>query len=70
MAQATTTISGTVRKLVREKGFGFIHGADGTEYFFYRTAVDYFYELAEGAAVTFQPTQGVKGPRAEHVATA
>ena len=70
MAQATTTISGTVRKLVKDKGFGFVQGMDGVDYFFYRDAVDHFDELTEGTAVLFVPGQGEKGPRASQVQVA
>jgi CspA family cold shock protein len=66
----TTTITGTIRKLVRDKGFGFVSGADGTDYFFYRDAVEGFDTLAEGTAVVFVPGEGPKGPRAQSVSVA
>ena len=70
MAQATTTISGTVRTIKRDRGYCFIQGMDGTEYFAYRDSVDHFDELTEGTAVVFVPGQGEKGPRASHVQVA
>jgi CspA family cold shock protein len=69
-ATPTTTLRGTVRKLVREKGFGFLAGEDGTDYFFYRDAVEGFDTLAEGTAVVFVPGDGPKGPRAHSVSVA
>jgi len=61
--------SGTVIRLVKDKGFGFI-AADGgnAEHFFHRSACAFdFEQLQEGAAVTFEPSVGEKGPRAEQV---
>ena len=62
-------LSGVIRKLNREKGFGFL-AADGREYFFHRTALDHpnaFEALTEGQSVTFEPAQGPKGLRAERL---
>lgn len=60
---------GTIKKLVRDKGFGFIACASGDEYFFHSSAVQNarFDELAEGRAVRFRIGEGPKGPRAEDV---
>lgn len=67
-------MTGTIKRLVVDKGFGFILGADGTEYFFHQSALADprsptrgFDALQEGDSVTFDPTLGPKGPRAEHV---
>ncbi|HZP94854.1 MAG TPA: cold shock domain-containing protein [Candidatus Limnocylindria bacterium] len=48
--------TGTIKKLVGERGFGFIAQADGTDLFFHRTAVagTSFDELSEGQAVTYE----------------
>jgi len=62
--------TGTICRLVLDKGFGFLRGTDGIEYFFHRSAVADFVMLSDGDAVTFEATQGPKGPRAEHVARA
>ena len=59
---------GTIRKIVSDKGFGFI--ADGAdELFFHRTSVEgaEFDELREGDSVEFTKGDGPKGPRAENV---
>jgi CspA family cold shock protein len=63
------TINGTVKRLVSEKGFGFLLGQDGQEYFFHQSACGpgEFDNLREGQPVTFQMGQGPKGPRAEQV---
>ena len=45
--------TGTVKKLVRERGFGFIQGSDGVDLFFHRSALstEVFDTLVEGQAV-------------------
>ena len=61
---------GTVKRLVREKGFGFIEPAEGREdLFFHRTAVvdGGFEALTVGQPVTFEVGRGAKGPRAENI---
>ena len=62
-------MSGTVKRLVSDKGFGFIAAEDGNEYFFHQSgcANVQFDDLREGQAVTFERGQGPKGPRAENV---
>jgi len=64
------SVKGTVKRLVSDKGFGFVAAQDGTEYFFHRSACVgvRFDELREGQSVTFEKGQGPKGPRAERVA--
>jgi len=58
--------TGTIKRLVRDRGFGFILGQDGTELFFHRSALQgqAFDTLAEGQAVEFEVERGDKGPRA------
>ena len=59
---------GTIKKLVSDKGFGFIEGDRG-ELFFHHTAVEgiSFEELREGQTVEYTEGRGPKGPRAEGV---
>ncbi|MEO1845344.1 MAG: cold shock domain-containing protein [Roseibacillus sp.] len=59
---------GTIKKLVTDKGFGFIAG-DGKELFFHQSSVEgaSFDELREGQTVEYSEGQGPKGPRAENV---
>jgi CspA family cold shock protein len=65
----TQTQTGTVKRLIRDKGFGFLAADNGTEYFFHQSACEpgQFDQLREGQAVTFNTGQGPKGPRAENV---
>jgi CspA family cold shock protein len=62
-------MNGTIKRLVADKGFGFIQAGDRNEYFFHNSACNgiRFDDLREGQAVVFEPTQGPKGPRAENV---
>ena len=58
--------TGRIKKLVRNRGFGFITGSDGEEVFFHRNecqSVD-FDSLKEEQEVTFDREAGDKGPRA------
>jgi CspA family cold shock protein len=59
--------TGSIKKLVRDRGFGFITAEDGKEYFFHRSAVDNFDGLRGDEKVTFDVEAGPKGPRANHV---
>ncbi len=62
-------VSGTIKRIVSDKGFGFVAASDGTEYFFHNSAVQgtRFDQLREGQNVTFEKGQGPKGPRAENL---
>jgi CspA family cold shock protein len=62
-------MTGTIKRLVSDKGFGFILAGDGAEYFFHSSAcvTAPFDTLREGQDVTFDVGQGPKGPRAENV---
>ena len=59
---------GTIKKLISDKGFGFIAGESG-ELFFHHSAVQgaAFETLSEGQTVEYTEGQGPKGPRAESV---
>jgi CspA family cold shock protein len=63
------TMNGTIKRLVTDKGFGFVAAQDGNEYFFHQSACTEtrFDDLREGQAVTFEKGHGPKGPRAEYV---
>ncbi|MGE5235390.1 MAG: cold-shock protein [Acidobacteriota bacterium] len=65
--------TGTVKKVISERGFGFIAAPDGKEYFFHRSglsgSVD-FDRLVGGESVTFEVETGPKGIRAVDVRTA
>lgn len=61
-------MDGVIRTVVAEKGYGFIRGSDGVEYFFHRSGLEMttvrFEEIGEGQTVAFTPIEGPKGPRA------
>jgi CspA family cold shock protein len=61
------TLNGTVKRLVSDKGFGFVADTNGSEYFFHQSACAQFDAMHEGQNVTFEAGQGPKGPRAENV---
>ena len=65
---------GTIKKLVSDRGFGFISAASGDIFFHHSVVADNkFEELKEGQAVTYEITTGPddrgrdKGPRAVSV---
>jgi cold shock protein len=62
--------SGTIKKLVADRGFGFIAAEDGVEYFFHRSGLDpslNFDSLSGGERVQFDIEPSQKGPRAHRV---
>lgn len=61
--------SGKIKKLIRERGFGFISDNDGREVFMHGTSlVDLKIEnLKEGQEVTFEVENSPKGPAARNV---
>ena len=64
---------GTVKWFSTEKGYGFITPDDGGEdVFVHHTGIagEGFKNLEEGAKVTYEVTQGRKGPQAENVSRA
>jgi cold shock protein len=62
-------MKGTIKKLVRERGFGFIQADDGREIFFHHSVLQglNFGDLKEGQSVKFEVEHGDKGPRAKNV---
>ena len=62
-------MTGTIRTIRADKGFGFIKDQGGKEYFFHRSAVqgEGLEDLREGDSVEFDVCEGPKGPRAENV---
>lgn len=59
---------GTIKKLVADKGFGFIGGEEG-DLFFHHSALQgtSIEALSIGQTVEFEVGEGPKGPRAENV---
>jgi cold shock protein len=65
--------TGTVKKVVADRGFGFITAEDEKDYFFHRSALDSsldFDRMIGGERVEFELEQSPKGPRAAHVRAA
>ncbi len=68
-APAGPKCRGKIKKMVRDRGFGFIRGDDGKEVFFHRSglnAADYDV-LSEGDTVEYVVQEGPRGARAENV---
>ncbi len=63
---------GVVKWFNDAKGFGFIEQENGQDVFVHFSSIagDGFKSLAEGEAVTFDVTQGAKGPQATNVSKA
>ena len=65
--------TGTIKRVISERGFGFIVDGDGKEYFFHKDglvpSID-FDRLTGGESVSFEVESGPKGPRAVRVQTA
>ena len=57
--------TGTIKKLVADRGFGFIAAEDGKEFFFHRSGTEGdFDSLQGGEKVSFEVEASPKGPRA------
>ena len=62
--------TGTIKKVVAERGFGFITATDEKEYFFHRNSLESsldFDRLVGGEKVAFEIEDSPKGPRASRV---
>jgi CspA family cold shock protein len=64
-------VKGTVKWFNQEKGFGFITSEEGNDVFVHFSQINKpgFKTLEEGEAVTFEVTEGQKGPQASNVTT-
>ncbi len=65
--------TGIVKKVVSDRGFGFITSDDGKDYFFHRSEMQGsldFDRIVGGERVEFDVQQSPKGPRAARVRSA
>ncbi len=62
-------MNGRVKRVITDKGFGFLLGDDNVERFFHHSQVRNatWDTVREGTRVTFDPDQGPKGDRAKNV---
>jgi cold shock CspA family protein len=62
-------MQGTIKRIIRDRGFGFIRTAEGQEVFFHRSSLQdlNFDALKEGINVELEVERGDKGPRATTV---
>jgi len=69
LAEGSIMPSGTIARLLIDKGFGFIRDESGVEHFFHRSSVRgaVFELLREGQRVEFTTEDSPKGPRAAEV---
>lgn len=61
--------NGTIKKVMKDRGFGFIRTAEGKEVFFHRSECRSvaFDALEQGQTVDFDEADDPKGPRARNV---
>jgi len=61
--------TGKIKKLVRDRGFGFIADSDGRELFFHQSSLAEvkFDALNEEQSVSFEVENSPKGPRAVEI---
>ncbi len=65
--------TGTIKKVVADRGFGFITADDGKDYFFHRDGLERsldFDRLVGGEKVSFEIESSPRGPRAAKVQAA
>jgi len=62
-------MKGTVKFFNEMKGFGFIAGEDGKEYFVHQTGLGEGVTLHENDSVAFDVEEGDRGPKAVNVTT-
>ena len=61
-------MEGTVRWFNTRKGYGFVKGDDGEDYFLHNTALKEGVTVSENDRVSFDPAKTEKGKQAQNVA--
>lgn len=64
---AEKVIEGTVKWFSRDKGYGFIAGEDGQEYFVHHSALAPNTFIRDDDKVSFEPAEGDRGKQARNV---
>ena len=64
--------TGTIKRVFKDRGFGFIRTPDGQEIFFHRSGLrsSRFESVVEGDVVEFEVESSPKGPRAVNIQVA
>lgn len=60
-------MEGRVKWFSRDKGYGFIEGDDGQEYFVHHTALAKGTFIRENDRVSFEPSEGDRGKQSKNV---
>ena len=68
-AEVVDVANGIIKRIVKDRGFGFIRDDGGQEWFFHRSSVKAgsFDQLNEGQRVSFDEEPSQKGPRAGNI---
>jgi len=61
-------MNGKVKWYNNAKGFGFIEGEDGQDYFVHYTALDEGFVIKDNDEITFEPVETEKGKQAKDIA--